>query len=278
MKRYRLFNLDFDSRADLLSLKIQESWSADVKKIHLENKRKIEESLAKEFGTLNWDTKIKDIKELGSSPFSIVAFHNKFFRQIRKSFIIGAYYPALTGACALGERILNHLILTLRNDFKKTLQYKKVYKKESQVNWDLMIDVLNKWDILLPDVVTNFKKLKKIRDQEAIHFNIETESKDREIALKAINTLSRIITGQFSFIGKQPWFIENTKGSFYIKRGWENKPFIKKVYIPNCRLVGPCYKISKNWEIIDDYPYENKEITDSEFVNLREQFQRNGKI
>ncbi len=277
MKRYKLFNFDIDSRANILNMEIEETWDEKNKELLSKNKKSTEGSLISEFGAWGQESKIRNFKELGPKPISIIAFHNKFFEQIRKSFVIGSYYPALTGACALGERILNYLILSLRDNFKQTPEYKKIYNKKSLDNWDEAIEILESWQILLPDVVSKFKDLKEIRNREAIHFNIETEDKDREIALKAIRILSDIIWGQFAFLGLQPWFIEETKGEFYIKKNWEDKPFIKTVYIPNCCLVGPFHKveiISNKWKIIDDYKYENKEISDSDFIKIREDFKK----
>ncbi|MCL4353440.1 MAG: hypothetical protein M1484_04075 [Patescibacteria group bacterium] len=271
MKRYRLYNFDFDSRASVLNLEIKEEWKEETKRLHRENKIKIEEMFIEEYGKLNWDQKVKNIKDLGSKPISIVAFHNRFFNQIRSSFIIGSYYPALTGACALGERILNHLIFALKEDFRNTPEYKKVYNIESIDDWDEMLDILEKWKILLPDVISNYRLLKNIRNKKAIHFDKETDTEDRKLALEAIKLLAMIITGQFSYAGYQPWFIENTRGSFYIKKNWEDKPFIKRIYLPNCRLVGPYHKLGTNFEVIDNYPYTDKEITDAEFVRLMEQ-------
>ena len=220
MKRYRVFNFDFDTRANILNTKIEESWPEDSKKLWLENQKSTEESLISEYGTLHKEIKIKNFKELGPAPLSIIAFHNKFFRQIRHSFVIGSYYPALTGACALGERILNYLILSLKNDYKRTAEYKKIYNKKSFDNWGEAITVLESWQILLPDVASKFRDLEEIRNREAIHFNVEAEARDRELALKAIKILVDIISGQFAFLGVQPWFIEGSKGEFFIKKEW----------------------------------------------------------
>ena len=155
----------------------------------------------------------------------------------------------------------------------------KIYDKKSFDNWDEAINILESWKVLLPGVVSKFKDLKNIRNREAIHFNIETEDKDRETALRAINLLAEIIGGQFAFLGLQPWFIENTKGEFYIKKDWEANPFIKAVYVPNCVLAGPFHKVetvSGGLEVVDDFKYENEEISDSEFVKLREKFTGKG--
>ena len=280
MKRYRLFNFDLDSRAAILNIEIKENWDEKNKELFLKNKKSTEDSLILEFGVRDGEIKLRNFKELGPKPLSIIAFHNKFFEQIRKSFVVGSYYPALTGACTLGERILNYLIISLRDDFKQTPEYKKVYNKQSLDNWDEAIEILESWQVLLPEVVSKFKDLKEIRNREAIHFNIETEEKDRETALKAIKTLSKIIGGQFAFFGRQPWFIGGTKGEFFIKKGWEHKPFIKTVYLSNCRLVGPFHKIEVvggEFKVIDEYQYDDKEINDNDFVKMREDFVK-GKI
>ena len=271
MKRYRILNIDFDSRANILSMEINESWEENVKAQHRRNKEQIKEGLLQEFGPMNAEGKIRNYCDLGSAPFSIVAFHNKFLRQIRNSFVMGAYYPALTGTCSLGERILNHLILKLRDEFKHTSGYKKIYRKESFDDWQLAISVLSSWDVLMPNVVTNYNRLGEIRNRRAIHFNPETDRNDREIALESIKLLSEIVQEQFGALGTQPWFIENTKGAFFIKKDYENTPFIKKIYLPTCALVGPYHRLEflgEGFKVMDGYKYENKEISDKEYGEL----------
>jgi hypothetical protein len=67
---------------------------------------------------------VKNATDLGAKSFSLVAYHNDFHEQARRSFVAGSYYPALVAACALGERILNHLLLDLRGSFKGSRSYK----------------------------------------------------------------------------------------------------------------------------------------------------------
>jgi len=280
MKRYRVLTIDFDSRATILNIVIDDSWEEHIKELHRRNKQKLEESLLFEFGCMDKERKKNDFCDLGAAPLSIVAFHNKFLRQIRHSFIIGAYYPSLTATCSLGERILNHLIISLREDFKQRKEYKRVYRKNSFDDWALPISVLESWGILLSKVVTDYKSLYDIRNRKAIHFNPETDKNDREIALESIKLLSNIIQEQFGALGTQPWFIKNTKGAFYIKKEYEENPFIKKIYLPNCVLVGPFHKLENTpsgWKVVDNHVYEEREITDEEFRRLSEDF-REGKI
>lgn len=275
MKRFRVFPFfDFDTRARSLIDPIKDEWEEKIKKQHYENRKRVENNLIYEFGGKYKDKKIENFIDLETKPFSILAFHNRFFTQIRSSFIVGAYYPSLTGACALGERILNHLLLTLRDDYKGKPEYKKIFNKDSFDDWTIPINILRAWDILLPDVVENFWELKEIRNR-VIHFRPETDNNDRELALKAINYVKAIIGSQFSSFGSQPWFITAIPGEIYIKQDWEEKPFIKKIYLPNnCALVGPKHwivSIKPQVVINDKFEYINTQISDEEFCKLRKE-------
>ncbi|MBE4112141.1 hypothetical protein HJ114_24250 [Vibrio parahaemolyticus] len=124
MKRYRILSFDFDSRAHSLE-PIQEQWDEVVKEQHRKNQERTIKGLVTEFGEYAIEQKVNNFKELKFKPFSVAAFHNKFLEQVRRSYVMGCYYPALTGACALGERILNHMVLLLRDYHKDAPEYKK---------------------------------------------------------------------------------------------------------------------------------------------------------
>ncbi len=113
MKRYRVLTYDFDTRANNLNTDIKDDWEPELKAQWENNKNQIKEGLIAEFGAYSAFAKIRNFIDLGAYPISIIAFHNKFLHQARRAFVIGAYYPALTSACTLGERILNQLILHL---------------------------------------------------------------------------------------------------------------------------------------------------------------------
>ena len=275
MKRYRVLNFDLDTRASTLSLEIQENWDEEIKALHRENKERTKQALLEQYGSHAADLKLRNFIDLDSMPVSIVAFHNQFVHQIRTAFVMGAYYPALTATCALGERILNRLILLLRDDFVGTPEYKKVYKKDSFDNWNIAISALESWGILRPGATKAFKKLSAVRNR-AIHFDPETDKNDRPLALEAIRLLNTIIEEQFLGFGPLPWFITGVPGECYIKKDAEQLPFIRKVYLPNCRLVGPYHKLEFDetvfdFIVYDDYEYEDREVTDEEFVALRKQ-------
>lgn len=270
MKRYRILNFDFDSRAISLEA-IEESWPEERKKNHQMNQLKTVESLIKEFGSDNLDIKIRNFKDLKSKPFSVSAFHNKFLDQIRNSYTVGSYYPALTGACALGERILNHLIIILKEFYKSSPEYKKIYRKDSFDYWPLVIETLQNWNVLLPEAIDKFNEL-NVKRNKAIHFNPEIDNDDQQLALEAIHLIQDIVNIQFSSFGNQPWYF-CVPGEMYIKKDWENHPFVIKVLLSNCLKVGFKHKILRIFprvEVDDNYKYENIEITDEEYIRLRE--------
>ena len=271
MKRYRVLSFDFDTRVRSLSDEIRDEWEESVKEQHRQNRRATQEALIHTFGAQDYHAKRQNFIDLDVKPLSVLAFHNRFFELVRIAFVVGAYYPALTGACALGERILNHLILLLRDHFKSRPEYKRVHNKDSFDNWDVPIDSLAAWDVLLPEVADEFRTLKETRNK-SLHFRPEVDTNDRELALDAIKLLSKIIGNQFSAFGPQPWFIKGVPGEIYIKKECENDPFIKHVYLPNCLLVGYKHEVKSvvpRFVVNDDFDYDDREITDEEFCKLR---------
>lgn len=262
MKRYRIFCFDFNlSHSSFEPAKDQ--WDENVKRLHEENRLNAIEKMKIQFGDKNLEYKIQNFIDLKEKFPSIIAFHNKFLEQCRNSFVIGSYYPALTSACALGERVLNHLIIKLRENYRSTPEYKKVYKKNSFDDWTLAIETLESWSVLLPETVKVFNSL-KVKRNHAIHFNPETDTNDRELALKAIHDIQDIIRLQFGAIGNQPWlFVAN--GECYIRQEWEDKPFIKLVYLPRCGLVGYKHNVKsfspRGIEIADNFHYCPATIT-----------------
>lgn len=270
MKRYRVVAFDFDSRAVTLATEIQPTWEPQVQELWRDAKRQVTDGLIAQFGAHAADAKIANFTDLGPKPFSILAFHNQFSTEVRDAFVVGGYYPALTGACALGERILNHLILLLRDDFRGTDEYRRVYRKSSFDNWEVPISTLEAWGVLLPDAAAAFRELAGVRNR-AIHFHPETDHNARTLALDAIRLLDRTVMAQFPVMGLQPWFIPDIAGASYIRRTWEDHPFVRRVYLPNCLHVGPDHAVVSvfpEFRIRDRDDYPAVEITDDEFRHL----------
>lgn len=238
VRRFRIFSFDFDARPRDLLETPGEDWSEEALKQWQARRAQLVTSLSVEFGSRNIDRKVEDFAAFGAKPFSIVAHHNVMFDHVRTAFISGAYYAALTGGCALGERILNHLMLDLRDHFRGAPEYKDVYRKNSFDRWSIVIDTLEAWQVLLPETVIAFRELERLRNR-SIHFNPETASQLREDSLSASRLLTRIIEQQFCAFGLQPWFIEGTLGAGFIKREWESNPFVAHYYCAKNVHVGP---------------------------------------
>ena len=267
-RRHLSWGTDFDTRCMTLSQEIGEDWEEQVKELWQSNKSKARESLVREFGEDQSEAKLENFVAINTKPFSIQAHHNYFFHQVRQSFVVGSYYPALVGACALGERILNHLVIDLRDFFQATAEYKRVFRKKSFDNWDIPIATLEAWSVLQSKAKIEFQALKKLRHR-SIHFNPETYARLRDDALAAVLHIRKIIETQFGSHGRHPWFLKGTRGHLFIAQEFETDPFVQTYYLPNCPFVGPLFSIengAEGWKFIDYPDYGEGEWTDEEFA------------
>ncbi|WP_337289069.1 hypothetical protein [Candidatus Methylomirabilis sp.] len=266
MKRYLVYPLQFDTRARTLD-EIPEHWDPKVKVLHVQNRGNQIARLKLELGEDNFETKLRNFKELGSSPFSIVAHHNVLFHQARYAFIHGFYYPALTASSALGERILNHLFLDLRENFPRSVHDRKSHKRSSIDDWPKAIAVLDEWGIFRPSEVKGvFEELKELRNR-SVHFNASTTISLREDALKALGCLATIIEKQFGFQFTRA--IPGSKGAFFLRKDAEADPFIRHYYLHQCPYVSPYYSmkfVNGAWLVFDRDVDSNSDASDEEFV------------
>jgi len=102
-RRHLSWGMDFDSRALSLDPDIPDHWEEQVKELHRHNLKSARTGMVAEFGERGIDAKIDNFVAMGIKPFSVLAHHNALFHQVRQALVIGAYSPALVGACALGE-------------------------------------------------------------------------------------------------------------------------------------------------------------------------------
>ena len=274
VRRYRIFSFDFDSRPQTLTEAPTDQWDSEARELWEQSRVALLASLRRQYGEDHFERKVEDFAAFGAKPFSIIAHHNALFEDVRTAFVNGAYYAALTSACTLGERILNHLMLDLRDHFRSTPEYRSVYRKASFDRWSVAIDTLVAWDVMLPDVASEYRSLERLRNR-SVHFNADTIARLREDALKAAQLLKRIIDGQFSAFGLQPWFIAGTLGAGFIKREWEDRPFVRHYYLANNLCVGPFHSIELTWDgqhRFVDYPdygaFCVDRLTDDQFRDL----------
>lgn len=261
--------MDFDARANILSTEVRDEWEPSVREQWLKNIDNLHRELAAEFGQHAFASKLRNFRDLGAKPFSVLAYHNNFLGQARSAFVMSAYYPALVGACTLGERILNHLVLGLRDNFRSSWRYKHLYRKSTFDNWPMMIDALADWEVLLPEAVDDFIRL-NARRNESVHFRHDLDREARVPALEAIRLLEAIIQRQFSAFGGSPWFISGTPGASFLRRDVETLPFIRLVFIPNSFLVSNRYHMHFTTDgllVTDEVLDSVRDLTDEEFAS-----------
>jgi hypothetical protein len=271
-RRYMVNAMSFDTRARILNMAIEDTWDPEIQQQWRNSIQAVRQSLIHEFGNADHERKISDFAALEAAPWSVIDLHNEFIAQIHKAFVTGAYYPALVASGALGERILNQLIIRLRGDYSMHPAYEDVAEGRSFSNWRTCITALEAWHVLDGRMAEQFKELNRLRNR-AIHYGEHLNNSDaRQDALTSVLLIQRIVEGLFAPVGGPPIFITGTTGHSFISRASENIPLIKRFYIPACVLVSPKFEMRngmhQTFEVFDDDTYQDRfpELTDEEFV------------
>jgi len=227
--------------------------------------------LRSRYGELDFDSKLERYLELDSPNITVVTEYYWVLNEAADAYACAYFYPALTSACCLGERILNILILRLREYYRATQSYKKVWKKDSFQNWDEAIDALAEWGVLDNALAELYKELWTIR-KDAIHLKAISDFQPQ--ALQAILHILKITGNLFGLNERNDIFFW-VPGEPYIRKEKEKEPIVQEFFIPNCTLVGYKYSVRNGPRpgqfIYDDpYEYQDREITDDEFKKLRQ--------
>ncbi len=217
---------------------IQDDWEERIKTQWLDMKRRIREEVIHQFGAEDCENKIEDFSAIGPQPWSVAAGHNQNLRAARKAFVAGAYYPALVATTALGERILNQVILELRDFFPQHPATKRVAAKSAFDNWTVMIRVLRAWDVLPQDVADNLERLRRLRN-DVVHYNLPTlDAAARDEALEALQLLQASIERLFH-PDPTRHLIPGIDGCEFFRLDAETEPFVQRFFLPASVLVSP---------------------------------------
>lgn len=236
---------------------------------NLPNQQEIKNFVISRYGESDIENKYKRYISFRPPSFRMITEYHELLQEIEDSYVYGLYYPSLTSACCLGERIFNILILKLRGYYKKSKYYKQIYNKESFNDWTKAIEILCDWNVIdSADIKAKYEELQEIR-HGVIHFN-----KLGDIEGKAINALKIIydITAYFFAVGSRKDIYFWCPGEIYIKKEAEQVPFVREMILPHCYLVGYGHRIesiNKQGVLKDNIVYEKKDINDEEFIELR---------
>lgn len=227
------------------------------------------------YGVSDFDKKFDRWLSIPKPVLSVVSEHTNLLQDIEESYIVGSLYSALTGACCLGERIFNQIILRVRDSYRSDSGYKHIYRKESFDDWEMAIKFLFRWKILGRETKNKYLRLAKLR-MDSVHF----QNKEQDLsamAKEAICLINEIVSDLFELKKEKAfiiWF--EVPGELYLRKEAEKLPFIKAFYIPCAPLVGYKHTLESTSDlklrIIDKDIYENEEIADEEFVKLRNEY------
>ena len=268
MKRYRISTFNIDTTRNVFSDRFPAQAAMALMK------KDMESSLKSRYGEFGFDQKFERYMALEKPVLSIVAEHSGLLEDICSAYVMGNLYSALTGACCLGERIFNDILFKVMNDFKSSPHYKTIYDKGSIIDWDKAITILSDWKLIDDAVKTKYLRLARLRN-ESVHFQ-KKEQDLVKMSLEAINLVNSIISHLFSIDQhrKDILLYFEVPGELFIKKEAEKNPLVKAFYIPCSVLVGPRYEMgydgpSGKFTVSDKEDYGTSDITDAEFVRLR---------
>jgi hypothetical protein len=232
------------------------------------NNKLLEQSFLNRFGAENFDHKLKRFIDLNLNFIGIPEEYYSLLTQIIEAYSCGYFYPAIASAGALGERILNRLVIKIRKHYSHTKHYKKIWNKNSFDNWDSVILILQDWNIISEEVGKLFLEFKMYRNN-VIHYNDGYDFEQN--VSNAIEILIKIINKQFSYLHRKDLFWTfDSPGEILIKSEVINNPFVIEFILPNCVLITP-YSVR-----VAEAVHETKRsqiilrpISDAQFIELR---------
>jgi hypothetical protein len=191
----------------------------------------------------------------------VLALHNVHLQQVRSAFASMAYYPALLGACGLGERILNHLVLTLRDDYAEHDATRHVAGRESLNDWSKCVKTLKRWGVFSEDVGRDYERLRKQRIA-AVHYRPALDEDDARIAaLNAVRLLCSLVERIFNAVGQGAHYFTAPIGRPYVRSEAEDDPFVKRFILPACALVSPRFRFIPSTSAVGGFDvYDDPEI------------------
>jgi len=237
---------------------------------NMPNLEELKDFVKQRYGEQDLDNKFNRYSSFKPPGLRIIVEYHTLLQEIEDAYVHGLYYPAVTSACCLGERIFNIIILNLREYYKHSDHFKRLYKKESFGDWEKSIKILSDWKVIDSKEIKNkYLELAEVR-HNVIHFN-----KLEDIESKAKRTLEIIydITAYLFGVGHRSDIYLWGQGEIYIKKNSEETPFVKKMILPHCHPVGYKHFVDTGnegqWIIRDNNLYEEREITDEEFIKMR---------
>ena len=258
---------DLDRRYRLSSFFI-DSTRATYHNEHLKSQQQpYTEHLKSVFGTDNFDSKFERWLNIDYPALGLIDEYPEKITQIINTYSCGNFYPAVTSACCLAERILNRLILKIKDYYKSSPYYKKIYRKSSFDDWSKMIQILSDWELISKKAIDAFNELLPIR-HSSIHYNENYNFEN--VALKVINNLITAITEVFGVMNRKDiYLVFNIPGEIWVKSEAEDNPFVKEFVLPHCYYAHAVHELDRSNNKIIERLGKTGKLTDQEFIEIR---------
>lgn len=255
---YRVMSFIFDTRTTVLKDKRLEDVS-----------RKIVDDLKLQWGNQCFDEKLERYLSLDVSLMGLPEEYGDLLWSVVAAYSCGYFYPAITSAGSLGERIFNRLILKTRNHFKSSDHYKKIYNKNSIDSWNFGVEILIDWKIISDEIGQEFLKLNKYRN-DSVHYK---EGYDFKVnAFEAVKSLAKIIMALFSYSNRKDLFwVYDVPGEIWLRSNQLNNPFVKEFVLPHCMSLTPFCEPTANPPIFGKKAHNlpRNPLKDNDFIRIR---------
>lgn len=265
MKRFRCLSFQLDGTRNIYNSNFRS-----------EEKKFQRKELESKYGEYDIEAKIQRWLSIPKAPILFINEATSLALDIERAYVFGNFYSGLTGACCLGERIFNQIILQVRNDYTETNIYKirKSIRKDTIFNWIDAIDALYEWGIISEETKGDYEKLYKLRT-ESVHY--QDKPQDLEImAVQAIKTIFKILSSLFGYFeNKKYLLLFDCPGEIYVRKEYEDNPFVRGFILSTSYKVGYKHSVvvkDESFIFEDNNVYDNKEISDEEFIKLRINF------
>ena len=263
MKRYRWTKFFIDTERNFVR---HPTWAADPRTVS-----GAVAGVAYKHGLLDIQDKYDRWLKLSPPSLCVPIEWHELLREAESAYIHGDYYPALTSACCLGERVLNHLLIGLRGYFTNSPRYKEVARKESFQDWNGLIGILSEWGILNDDLAQQFKELLNLRNP-AVHFG-SLEDRQKKSG-QAVNGVYSVTSKMFGMDSGHFFVCEN---ELYIPKDKVAEPLVKEFIVPHCYLLGYKHRVEDRdgkLTIVDDEMYHDIQLSDDEFSEFRKAWKK----
>jgi hypothetical protein len=267
LRRYRLMPVAFNAGHHILE-PTDPTWEPRVRQLHDENRQAMVDRLRYVHGEANLNAVIGNVRDLGSDPWSTIGWHIHLWLEVRHAFVSGAYFPAAVSAGALGERILNHLLVDLADDCASD-DDRRLIAKEKAPTYGAALRILRRWAVLEPRAVQEFDRLRSLRNS-LVHFDPALYEDLRGRSLEAVTALRDAIDSQFGVLVPRR-LIHGTPGAMFARKDVEAEPFFQHYIKPVALYVSPRHSIDLDqttgrWAVSVEEPVEADVDSDEEFV------------